>query len=365
MARSAGGGEDFAPGQQRVQDGGVPVAPGPAPIASVAHGLTCPPVPSPLLTSTLPSQGLGYGGEASLPLPHQPAQIMAQSQAAAQICAADHAFAKTLRPPAAMEGHSIYPRHDEHHEHDPDLEDIELRESGAGLTALTTVSQVSFGDWLRSLGRDAGRMTLPLTLMPGTLIATAEGEVPIEDIGQGDLVLTRDHGYQPVFWAGKLSCSLAGAAALQPCRKPPILIRAGSLGSNGPDRDLMVAQGHHLLFSGYRAELLFGEYEVLVAAEDLLACPGVMRLSNYQRPYVHLLLRGHEILRCNGAWGESCQPKYSVQRAASKNKVGKAPAAQGPFAGGLMGPEGFNGPDFTAARLCLNSKEALLLFGGA
>ena len=37
---------------------------------------------------------------------------------------------------------------------------------------------------------------------PGTLIETADGEVDVADLRPGDLVLTRDNGYQEVHWVG-------------------------------------------------------------------------------------------------------------------------------------------------------------------
>lgn len=44
--------------------------------------------------------------------------------------------------------------------------------------------------------------TIPC-FMRGTTITTFNGEVMVELLQQGDLVLTRDHGFQPVRWIGK------------------------------------------------------------------------------------------------------------------------------------------------------------------
>ena len=53
--------------------------------------------------------------------------------------------------------------------------------------------------------------------------------------------------------------AVAGAGA-----GAPVLIPAGALGNT---RDLLVSQQHRMLVTGWRAELMFGEPEVLVAAD--------------------------------------------------------------------------------------------------
>ena len=42
----------------------------------------------------------------------------------------------------------------------------------------------------------------PVCFTRGTLIKTDQGERPIEDLLAGDMVLTMDHGYQPIRWIG-------------------------------------------------------------------------------------------------------------------------------------------------------------------
>ena len=45
---------------------------------------------------------------------------------------------------------------------------------------------------------------------PGALIETEDGQVPVEDIRPGDMVMTIDNGLQPVRWVGQRVESLAG-----------------------------------------------------------------------------------------------------------------------------------------------------------
>ena len=141
---------------------------------------------------------------------------------------------------------------------------------------------------------------------PGTMILTERGEVAVEDLLPCDLVNTLDNGLQPVRWIGKRDLNLVDLV-VQPSLQP-IRIAAGALSHGLPDRDMMVSPQHRMLMAGSRAEMLFGEAEVLVAAIHLTALPGVEQLQTSQITYVHLLFDRHEIIRANGAWTESFQP---------------------------------------------------------
>ena len=139
----------------------------------------------------------------------------------------------------------------------------------------------------------------------GTLIVTAEGPKPVEEIRIGDKVLTRDDGFQPVRWAGRRVLD-AGYLAQNP-DFTSVLITAGALGNKLPRRDLRVSPGHRMLLSGYQAEMMFGEREVLVAASDLVGQPGIT-YDPSPVTYVHVMFDSHQIIDSEGAWSESFQP---------------------------------------------------------
>ncbi|WP_444451469.1 Hint domain-containing protein [Rhodobacter capsulatus] len=141
---------------------------------------------------------------------------------------------------------------------------------------------------------------------PGTLIETKRGRVPVERLRLGDRVLTRDNGYQAIRWIGRRglkTADLAAAPQLQPVR-----IAAGSLGEGLPETDMLVSPQHRMLISGARAELLFGEAEVLAAAAHMVGLPGITRVQRDEITYLHLMFDAHEIIRAEGAWTESFQP---------------------------------------------------------
>ncbi|WP_427874984.1 Hint domain-containing protein [Pelagimonas varians] len=142
---------------------------------------------------------------------------------------------------------------------------------------------------------------------PGTLIKTIRGEIDVADIVQGDVVLTRDNGYQTVRWAGNkpvTGVEIATTPALQPIR-----IAKGALGNGLPERDLVVSPQHRVVMTGYSIQLLFGEDEVLVAATHLVGRPGITReCPEAGVTYVHFMFDRHELVSSDGSWTESFQP---------------------------------------------------------
>ena len=142
---------------------------------------------------------------------------------------------------------------------------------------------------------------------PGTLIKTAIGERDAAEITPGDIVLTRDNGYQTVRWAGAkrlTGLQLQANAALHPVR-----IEAGALGRGIPDRDMVVSPQHRVVMSNAAIQLLFGEDEVLVAATYLVGRPGITRICPEGGvTYVHFMFDRHELVMSDGTWTESFQP---------------------------------------------------------
>jgi hypothetical protein len=86
-----------------------------------------------------------------------------------------------------------------------------------------------------------------ICFMAGTLIRTPNGEVAVESLKRGDLVLTQDGRSVPVDWLGIQTVSLRFADKM---RVLPIRIRAGALAENVPSRDLLLSPDHALLVEG-------------------------------------------------------------------------------------------------------------------
>ncbi len=142
---------------------------------------------------------------------------------------------------------------------------------------------------------------------PGTMIATPNGPRAIDDLREGDKVQTRDSGPQEVQWIG--SRRMTGARLFAMPKLRPIRFRAGALGIERPDQELVVSPEHRMLLRGRAARTLFNAHEVLVAARDLVN-GSTISVDHALREvtYVHLLLPAHEVIWANGVETESFHP---------------------------------------------------------
>ncbi|MEM0977481.1 MAG: Hint domain-containing protein [Pseudomonadota bacterium] len=147
---------------------------------------------------------------------------------------------------------------------------------------------------------------LILCFTSGTRILTAHGEVRIEDLAVGDLIVTKDNGLQPLRWTGTKTIDLSNGSDGQDVR--PITIPAHSFGPNLPSRDLTVSPQHRILLTDGDAELMFGSKEVLAPAKALASS----RRHPVDRTvtYVHLLFDTHQIIFANGLETESLHPGH-------------------------------------------------------
>lgn len=115
---------------------------------------------------------------------------------------------------------------------------------------------------------DEGEIAAPPCFTPGTMIRTPEGLRAVETLQVGDLVETFDHGPQPIRWIGSSDVG-PFRMALSPGFRP-VRICKGAFGNGRPERDLVVSPQHRVLLEGWRAELLYGEVQVLIAAAHLI-----------------------------------------------------------------------------------------------
>ncbi|WP_068309682.1 Hint domain-containing protein [Aliiruegeria sabulilitoris] len=188
---------------------------------------------------------------------------------------------------------------------------------------------------------------------PGARVATPSGEKLVEDLCVGDKVLTRDNGVQEIRWYGQKRLDYGKLASVPHLQ--PILIPAGSLGDNLPERDMMVSPNHRMLVANDRTSLYFAEHEVLVAAKHLVGRNGIKRLPQLQTTYIHLMFDRHEVVLADGSWTESFQPGDYTLNGIDSEQRGEILEIF-PELGTVQGRD-----DYAAARRTLKKHEALLL----
>jgi hypothetical protein len=159
----------------------------------------------------------------------------------------------------------------------------------------------------------------PPCFAAGTSLATPNGERLVDTLAPGDLVLTRDNGPQPVRWIGGRRVTAREIARATKVRLAPVRIRRGAFGKGLPRSDLLVSPQHRILVTGWRAELHFGEAEVLVAACHLVDGQAItVEPPDRGVTYLHIMFDRHEIVRAEGLPAESFRAGPEAMKSISK-----------------------------------------------
>ena len=129
----------------------------------------------------------------------------------------------------------------------------------------------------------------------GTLIATPDGEVTVETLRPGDLVLTAERRSVEVKWIGhKRVATRFGPAE----RLLPVRIVAGALGEGLPHSDLIVTADHAMLVEGVLCQA-----GALTNGTTIAQVP-LAEIGDIYTVY-HVETAAHEIIFANGAPAET------------------------------------------------------------
>ncbi|MDJ1008549.1 MAG: Hint domain-containing protein [Paracoccaceae bacterium] len=145
----------------------------------------------------------------------------------------------------------------------------------------------------------------PPCFAAGTRITTPDGPRAVETLKAGDAVVTRDNGTERLRWTGFREVEGRG-------RHAPVRFATGSIGNGAP---LVVSPQHRMVVRGWRAELLSGHAEMLVAAAHLVNERTVTRMPVPAIRYHHIMCAGHEIVFAEGAETETLDPAGAAARA--------------------------------------------------
>ncbi len=169
----------------------------------------------------------------------------------------------------------------------------------------------------------------PFAFALGTRIDTPDGPRRVETLVPGDLVATLDNGSQPLRWVGRRLITPAEMALRDDLR--PLRLEAGVLGA---ERALLISPRHKMLLNDWRAQVYFGEDQVLVPAQALINGSTVRQVLPLAGvTYVHLLFDRHEVIVSEGALSESFHPGETGLGAldpAQRHEIEALFPAQGP-----------------------------------
>ena len=142
----------------------------------------------------------------------------------------------------------------------------------------------------------------PPCFVEGSMIETDKGEKRVETLCIGDLVLTKDAGFQPIIWIGQSVFDGSGDHA-------PVVFDVGAIGNS---HALRVSPQHRVLIQGWMAELVCGQDEVLASAKHMANDVTIRRAPQEAVTYFHILLPRHHLVRSHGCWSESFFPGDTI-----------------------------------------------------
>lgn len=133
----------------------------------------------------------------------------------------------------------------------------------------------------------------------GTLIKTPDGMARVEDLAEGDVVLTIDDQFARIIHVASRNIRASELRAF-PNLRPVVIPGDPAVGS-----DLVVSPLHRVLVRGPELEQLFGFSAAFVAARD---APGARPAPVGDLTYVHFLCEEHVAVTANGCESESLFP---------------------------------------------------------
>ncbi|PIE11146.1 MAG: hypothetical protein CSA70_11180 [Rhodobacterales bacterium] len=135
----------------------------------------------------------------------------------------------------------------------------------------------------------AGRNIVATGLVPGAIVLTLDGEMPVEFLGPGDRVISRD--------AGMVELRRVSVA---PVRCEMIEICGGALGHTRPERNVILPADQKLLLRDWRAQALYGKPQALATLRDLVDGEFVRHVGHRDTRLISLGFDGNHILYVDG-----------------------------------------------------------------
>jgi hypothetical protein len=129
----------------------------------------------------------------------------------------------------------------------------------------------------------------------GTLIRTRDGEVAVENLKVGDLIVTTSGHMRPVRWLGHRRVDCRNHPV--PTDVWPIRIQEGAFGEHKPSKDLLLSPGHAVAVTVVE--------EVLIPAVKLVNGATIQQVERDEITYWHVELDAPDVLLASGLPAES------------------------------------------------------------
>lgn len=138
-------------------------------------------------------------------------------------------------------------------------------------------------------GQAGGIGVMPPGLVAGTRVLTADGACPVELLGPGDRIITRNAGIARLI-----------DLRFRQYRGDFVQIAAGALGASRPDTDTVIAAGQTVLLRGDRAMALTGQDTALMRVADLPAFADSAFLRGIEMTVVQLIFERAQLVYADG-----------------------------------------------------------------
>jgi len=187
----------------------------------------------------------------------------------------------------------------------------------------------------------------------GTLIRTAAGEVAVETLRIGDLIVTADGDALPIKWIGRRSYRDWLAVGNEDVQ--PILFKTGSIADHVPARDLYVSPEHAMFLDG-----------MLVPARHLVNGISILKIEGMEEvEYFHLEFDRHVVIFAEGAPAESFVDDESRMLFHNADEYRRLyPNERRPAYAEFCAPRVEDGPDLDALQRTLAMRAMHLRSGG-
>ncbi len=142
--------------------------------------------------------------------------------------------------------------------------------------------------------------------LPGTLVLTQDGEIPVEFLTPGDKIITREQGYVPLL-----------ALLREEVMTHAVKVRCGALGPQRPSADLILPTEQPLLLRGECAVARTGRAQAFVRAGKLADGDGVTDMGLMRMELYSLAFETRQVIYAGGLEMSGVVPEADPGRRAA------------------------------------------------